>query len=96
MLQVRSAMESVGVRELKNKLSQYLDKVKHGRFISVTERGQAVAILIPAQCDPDTQKAMELAKKGIGSWAGGKPKGALRPVIIKGKPISQIVLEDRQ
>ena len=89
-------MESVGVRELKNKLSHYLDKVKHGRFISVTERGQAVAILIPAQCDPDTQKAMELAKKGIGSWAGGKPRGAPRPSIIEGKPVSQIVLEDRR
>lgn len=89
-------MESVGVRELKNKLSQYLNKVKHGRFISVTERGQAVAILIPTKCDPDTQKAMELAEKGIGSWAGGKPKGALRPRIIKGKSVSRIVLEDRQ
>lgn len=89
-------MSTVGVRELKNKLSSYLRQVKRGRVITVTERGQAVAILGPAENDPDVRKARELTKRGIGSWAGGKPKGALRPVIIKGKPISQIVLEDRQ
>jgi len=88
-------MTNVGVRELKNRLSYYLREVKRGRPITVTERGRSVAILIPAD-SPDARVARELAGRGIGSWGGGKPKGASRPVIIKGKPISRIVLEDRR
>ncbi len=33
-------MITVGVRELKNKLSQYLRDVKKGKPITITERGQ--------------------------------------------------------
>ena len=89
-------MSTVGVRELKNKLSRYLREVKHGRSLTVTERGRAVAILTPADNDPDVRTVRELTKRGIGSWRGGKPKGASRPVIIKGKTISKIVLEERR
>ena len=89
-------MATVGVRELKNRLSRYLRDVKRGRPITVTERGRSVAILIPADNHPDAQIARELSRKGIGSWKGGKPKGASRPVVIKGKPVSQIVLEERR
>lgn len=89
-------MTTVGVRELKNNLSHYLRDVKRGRPITITERGQSVAILIPADRHPDAQIARELSRRGIGSWKGGKPKGASRPVVVKGKPISQMVLEDRR
>ena len=90
-------METVaGVRELKNGLSRYLREVKRGRSITITERGKAVAVLVPVNSDPDVRAMRELARKGVGSWKGGKPKGASSPVKIKGKPISQIVLEDRR
>jgi prevent-host-death family protein len=89
-------MITVGVRELKNNLSHYLRDVKRGRPITITERGQSVAILIPAENQSDAQLARELSRKGIGSWKGGKPKGARRPVTVKGKPISRIVLEERR
>jgi prevent-host-death family protein len=89
-------MITVGVRELKNKLSHYLRNVKRGRLIAITERGQAVAILMPAANHPDAQLAGELSRKGIGSWKGGKPKGASRPVSVNGKPVSQIVVEERR
>jgi hypothetical protein len=55
-----------------------------------------VAILIPADRHPDAQIARELSRKGIGVWKGGKPKGGSRPVAVKGKPVSQMVVEDRQ
>ena len=38
-------MATVGVRELKNRLSEYLRRVKAGERLVVTERGQPVAIL---------------------------------------------------
>jgi prevent-host-death family protein len=89
-------MTMVGVRELKNRLSHYLRNVKRGQSITITERGQSVAVLIPVESHPDAQIARELTQKGIGSWKGAKPKGASRRVVVKGKPVSQIVLEQRR
>lgn len=40
--------ESVGVRELRQNLSKYLERVKDGEVLVVTERGRQVARLIPA------------------------------------------------
>ena len=40
-------MERIGVRELRQHASRYLDEVKAGRTVEVTERGQLVALLVP-------------------------------------------------
>lgn len=40
--------ETVGVRELRQNLSKYLERVKKGEALAVTERGREVARLIPA------------------------------------------------
>jgi prevent-host-death family protein len=88
-------MNRVGIRELKNKLSRYLRDVKKGKPIAITERGKSIAVLMPVD-SPDLQLARELSARGVGSWKGGKPKGASRPVIIKGKSISQVVIEERR
>ncbi len=40
-------MRAVGVRELKNRLSEYLRLVKGGEHVLVTERGVVIAELIP-------------------------------------------------
>lgn len=90
-------MEMVtGVRELKNKLSHYLREVKKGRSIVITERGKIVATIVPAQERATAEKLQKLARSGLGTWRGGKPKGASRAVVIKGKPVADIVLEDRR
>jgi len=39
---------SVGVRELRQNLSKYLDRVKAGEPFIVTERGREVARLVPS------------------------------------------------
>jgi len=39
---------TVGVRELRQNLSRYLDRVKAGESLTVTERGREVARLIPS------------------------------------------------
>jgi prevent-host-death family protein len=86
----------VGVRELKNKLSHYLREVKRGRSVMVAERGKIVATIVPAQEPPDIERLKELARRGLGSWKGGKPKGASRRVVVTGKPVGDIVIEDRR
>ncbi len=40
-------MERIGVRELRQHASRYLDKVKAGETVEVTERGELVALLVP-------------------------------------------------
>ncbi len=90
-------METVtGVRDLKNKLSHYLREVKKGRSIMITERGKIVATIVPAQEHPDVEKLKKLARSGLGTWRGGKPKGSSRPIVVKGKPVGDIVLEERR
>ena len=89
-------MITVGVRELKNNLSHYLRDVKRGKPITITERGQSVALLMPAGTHSDAQLARELSRKGIGSWKGGKPKGGSRSVVVKGRPVSPIVIDERR
>jgi len=86
----------VGVRELKNRLSRYLQEVKQGRSITVTERGKPVAILGPTSESPDAKVVRELVRESLGTWEGGKPKGTPHPPAVKGKPVSKIVLEERR
>jgi prevent-host-death family protein len=40
--------DAVGVRELRQNLSKYLDRVKAGEGLIVTEHGRVVARLVPA------------------------------------------------
>jgi prevent-host-death family protein len=90
-------METVaGVRDLKNRLSQYLREVKQGRTITVTERGKVVATIVPAQQPPVYEKLKKVARSGLGTWKGGKPKGASRRIVVKGKPVGDLVVEDRR
>jgi len=40
-------MKTVGIRELKNRLSEYIRQAKSGESVLVTDRGQVVAELTP-------------------------------------------------
>ena len=89
-------MITVGIRELKNNLSYYLRGVKKGKPVTITERGQFVAILMPVETSADASVARELSRKRIGTWKGGKPRGGSRSAVIKGKSVSQIVVDERR
>jgi prevent-host-death family protein len=62
-------MKTVGVRELKNKLSEYLRRVRLGESVLVTDRGEVVAELLPPgqrQGDPSVPAGLQsLAKRGL-------------------------------
>ena len=61
-------MKSVGVRELKNRLSEFLREVQSGEAILVTDRGDVVAELVPPGQRPDERGLpsglMALARRG--------------------------------
>lgn len=89
-------MATVGVRELKNRLSQHLKQVKAGERLVVTERGKPVAIIMPPSVTPADQCIEAMLREGIARWSGGKPRGARRPPRIKGPSVTQAVIEDRR
>ena len=90
-------MAIVGIRELRNRLSRYLKQVEEGKRIEVTNRGEVIAILIPAKQKKKIDKELiALVEEGMASWIGGKPQGASQSVKGRGRPLSEIVIEDRR
>jgi prevent-host-death family protein len=85
-------MVAVGLKELKTHLSAYVAKAKSGEHVVITERGEQVAELVPLS--PERQAMLKLVAEGKAVWNGGKPEDFLK-IHIKGKPISETVLEDR-
>lgn len=88
-------MVKVGVRELKNGLSRYLDLVKNGEQITVTQRGKEIAVISPVSDDAVRDRIMRMVREGKASWSGRKPDLSKPPLRIGGKPLSEIVIEDR-
>ena len=89
-------MATVGIRDLKNRLSEFLRRVADGERLVVTDRGRPVAIISPPEEKDEVARAMAMVREGLAQWGGGKPKGSSRPVRVKGRPISETMLEDRR
>lgn len=86
-------METVGVRELKARLSEYLRLAGKGRRIVVTDRGKEVATIGPVAAE---RKALEdLVAEGKLKWSGKKPAG-VKGVRVKGKSVAEAVIDDRR
>jgi antitoxin (DNA-binding transcriptional repressor) of toxin-antitoxin stability system len=68
----------VGVRELRQNLSVYLERIALGETLQVTDRGRAVAILAPL---PKTVSVLErLRLEGHATAAAGDLLTIMRPL----------------
>jgi len=85
-------MTHVGVRDLRDRLSHYLKLVKAGEQVVVTERG---ALLVSAERGGTIEGLKILIDEGLARWGGGKPQGTAQPVKVRGRPVAEIVLEER-
>lgn len=94
-------MQLVGIRELKNRLTYYISLIKKGEGVVVTDRGNPVAILhsldqTELTASPE-EKLASLAKKGMLRLPLRKGKlSYFKPIKAKGKPASEIILEERR
>jgi prevent-host-death family protein len=71
----------VGVRELRQNLSKYLDRIKRGERLEVTEHGRPVAVLAPL---PTSQSTLE---RLIGSGRVNAPRTDILALLPpRGKP----------
>ena len=86
---------TVGIRELKARLSTYLQQVKAGSTVVITDRGKPVGRIIPIKPSVDEQM-QELLQTGLVAWSGRK-LAAIDPVAqTRGKrTIADLLLEDR-
>jgi len=87
---------TVGVRELKNRLSEYLRRVADGERIVVTDRGRPVATLAPIEETDAARAAWRLVTAGVATWNGGKPVGLADGPIPRGGSVADAVIEDRR
>jgi antitoxin (DNA-binding transcriptional repressor) of toxin-antitoxin stability system len=93
-------MKTVGVRELKNRLSEYLREVKAGESILVTDRGEVVAELAPpgrSAHDPKIPGGLAaLARRGVAKLPAAPDGPTIFPPqrpLRKG-PTSQALLDE--
>ncbi len=87
---------SVGIKDLKNNLSRFLDSVREGQVLSITDRGRKIAFILPAEKTSALEGLARVVREGQATWSGGKPEGSAVPAEAKGRPASEIVLEDRR
>lgn len=92
----KASRRGVGVRTLKNQTSAVLRRVKRGETLTITDRNQPVAVLLPAGSASMDAMVQELCKTGRLSWGGGKPVGCAKPARVRGRPVSRAVIEDRR
>ncbi len=93
-------MSTVGVRELKNRLTRYLRETKNGGEIVVTERGRPIAVIQPIRAArrPVSLEARlaALAARGVVTLPRRRARKRFPLVTMKGPPVSRAVLEDRR
>ncbi|MBI1996079.1 MAG: type II toxin-antitoxin system prevent-host-death family antitoxin [Deltaproteobacteria bacterium] len=88
-------MITAGIREVKNRLSEYLRMVKAGERVVVTEHGKPVAVMT-RPVGPVDERIDGMIRERQAHWEGGKPRGSKRPPKIKGPSVADAVIEDRR
>lgn len=93
-------MGTVGVKELKNRLTQYLRRTKQGEEVVVTERGRPIALIQPIKSPTyiisREARLASLAAQGLITLPTRKPLKRVRLVKVSGIPISKTIVEDRR
>ncbi|MGE5851159.1 MAG: type II toxin-antitoxin system Phd/YefM family antitoxin [Candidatus Methylomirabilota bacterium] len=71
-------MKTTGVAELKARLSRYLERVKGGQEVLITERGLPVAKLVPLHVmERRASRRHRLARAGLLHLGAGRVRAAL-------------------
>lgn len=82
----------VGVRELRNNLSRYLERVRGGQEVAVTDRGHAIARVLPI----GTERVLDrLIAEGVVTPAPRAKRPAGKPIKSRGT-VSDLVADQRR
>lgn len=77
-------MPDVGVRELKQRLSEYLDRAERGEVLRITDRGRPKAVLGPLPGRPRIEEGVSEGWITAGSGEGLRdvPRWAARQSVL--------------
>ncbi|HVD22864.1 MAG TPA: type II toxin-antitoxin system prevent-host-death family antitoxin [Lapillicoccus sp.] len=82
----------VGVRELRDNLSRYLDRVRDGDEVVITDRGRAIARVVPIGAERVLDR---LIAEGVVTPARRPKRRAGKPIKTKGT-VSDLVADQRR
>lgn len=95
-------IKPVGIRELKKNLSKYLQKVKKGNGVIVSDRGKVIAQIVPYETQSEQSRVqsllLKLSVKGkiILPSVYKKPSQPASRKKVKGSPFSDAIKEARR
>ena len=93
----RKKQPIVGVRELRQNLSIYLDRVKDGESLQVTEFGRVVALLIPLPAEKlSPLERMVREGRAIAPQGSLKDRKPPQPGDPNAPPIEEILAAERE
>jgi prevent-host-death family protein len=85
-------MTEVGVRELRDGLSRYLESVQSGEEIVVTDRGTAIARIVPLNRERTLDR---LIREGLVTPARSRTRRRPKPIVAKGA-VSDLIADQRR
>jgi len=92
----RVRMESVGIRKFKENMGHYVELLKSGQDIILTDRKKQIAKVTPIGMSCAEEAVRRMVVDGKACWGGGKPEAFRDRVRIKGKGVADAVVEDRR
>ena len=93
-MSIATSQVEVGVRDLKNNLSRYLDRVRDGEEVIVTDRGRPIARL--AALDHPTNRLNDLIAAGLVRPAKRRGRQAPTRRVRPAGSVSDLVAEQRR
>jgi prevent-host-death family protein len=90
------AQVTVGIRELKARLSSYIRQAKAGGSVVITDRGEPVARLVPVGQSLE-DRMEDLVEAGLIAWSGQKLSRIAPVARTHGQQtVADLLLEDRE
>ena len=89
------AKSTVDIKELRNKWGEYLRRVKSGETVVVTEAGQPIGRIVPAQPTVE-QRIKAFVDSGAADWNGRRYRPRRPSVHNRGAiQVSDLAVEER-
>ena len=87
----------LGLREANQHFSKAIKAVRAGKEVVLTERGQPIAVIKPIKQDQEQDADLKrMADEGLITLPSRKgPLPRFEPVHVKGRPLSQTIIDDR-
>lgn len=90
----------LGLREANQHFSKAIKAVRAGKEVILTERGQPIAVIKPIKSEQALDATLKrMADEGLitlPSRKGPLPSPRWKPIRLKGKLLSQTIIDDRE